>query len=479
MGSVTSRDFSEEDAYPIQKYPLALKLMYNFALDLCPRLGDNYLWQSMGAELVPLPESGSILNGRMGRYRPLPAFHPNVVRVLTAFVDRMPILDDAKLVYPDALPSAPFYEMIINEPRTMFVVMKRVNPFYSRLDSATYREEDLPSLSPFITKPIRDVVHHLLRRNPKELAINAEKVLDDVLFLISAETIASRASSSGVLSRAEQQDISQPLTNFRGRRTYSEVVVESLEGDKCMDAASCTSDAEHPQSSRLSKADSDLQGPGMQTIERIKIIRDSTPNEYMVILKFKTHNDAVVFYDEFNGTQFNSLEPNRCRLLFVDKIECVRFNDLPVKDRMHFENTSHTFCLQVGGQRVWDYAGDNYVHRLIQSDTEGKVVEYQRGDREAESDEKKEKLDGIKLEYTCLLTSQLESQRMYFEARLADMERAMNNMEKMAQAQGQAAVMCHGDVRAESRAGNERNAASGSAALEVESLGIGEQMCHE
>ncbi|EPB73395.1 hypothetical protein ANCCEY_07510 [Ancylostoma ceylanicum] len=58
-------------------------------------------------------------------YRPLPEFHPNVVRVLTAFVDRMPILDDAKVVYPDALPTAPFYEMIINEPRTMFIVMKR------------------------------------------------------------------------------------------------------------------------------------------------------------------------------------------------------------------------------------------------------------------------------------------------------------------------------------------------------------------
>ncbi|XGW08130.1 hypothetical protein V3C99_010886 [Haemonchus contortus] len=395
------------------------------------------------------------------------------------------------------------------------------------------------------------------------------------------------------VDKHSSHDIVQPLTNFRGRRTYSEVVVESLDGDKCIDGTSSTSDAEHPQSSRLSRADSDLQvpdsvtyyygnpfvektegilhffkynderlgrevhcrmlcmlavpsqitlreillfiGPNMQTIERLKIIRDSTPNEYMIILKFKTHNDAVVFYDEFNGTQFNSLEPNRCRLLFVDKIECASedevatlcsssatssdgasssacLTELPTcavcLERMddsvvsilcnhtfhagcieqwtdttcpvcryiqtpelvaeqrcsicgqssdlwiclicgnigcgryaeghayrHFENTSHTFCLQVGGQRVWDYAGDNYVHRLIQSDVEGKVVEYQRGDREAESDEKKEKLDGIKLEYTCLLTSQLESQRMYFEARLADMERAMNNMEKMAQAQ--------------------------------------------
>lgn len=26
-------------------------------------------------------------------------------------------------------------------------------------------------------------------------------------------------------------------------------------------------------------------------------------------------------------------------------------------------------------QRVWDYAGDNYVHRLIQSKTDGKLVE--------------------------------------------------------------------------------------------------------
>ncbi|XGW08126.1 hypothetical protein V3C99_010885 [Haemonchus contortus] len=376
---------TSENAYSIQKYPLALKLMYNFALDLCPRLGDNFLWRSMGAELVPLPESANILNGKMGRYRPLPAFHPNVVRVLTAFVDRMPILDDAKLVYPDALPSAPFYEMLINEPRTMFVVMKRyrmtlreyvkdfrrkrsyhvarvlfgqllegcvflyenvvsqrdmksdnillefdnpddvphlvisdfgcalatgswivkyvddtidlggntktrapeiilaqpgpdsvvdfrmadtwavgtlayeiftrVNPFYTRLSSANYKEEDLPNLSPFITKPVRDVVHDLLRKNPaerllphiaanvislsllrlggdfqsffsssglntvinvqtirnalntslKKFAINAEKILDDVLFLISAETIASRSSTSGVISRAEQQ----------------------------------------------------------------------------------------------------------------------------------------------------------------------------------------------------------------------------------------------------------------------------------
>ncbi|KAJ1373263.1 hypothetical protein KIN20_035623 [Parelaphostrongylus tenuis] len=386
---------------------------------------------------------------------------------------------------------------------------------------------------------------------------------------------------------------SQSRTNFRGRRTYSEVVVESLEGDKCANAMGSAPAKTFSQVCRSAVPGTEPQNPDhvtyyygnpfvektegilhffkyndermgrevqcrmlcmiavpsqitlreillfigseIETIERIKIIRDSTPNEYMIILKFKTHNDAVGFYDEFNGNRFNSLEQNRCRLLFVDRIECTSEDEMAALcagsgvstkgegpssslteiptcavclERMddsvvsilcnhtfhaacleqwtdttcpvcryiqtpevvaeqrcsicgqssdlwiclicgnigcgryaeghafrHFELTSHTFCLQVGGQRVWDYAGDNYVHRLIQSDTEGKVVEYQRGGAEEESDEKKDKLDGIKLEYTCLLTSQLESQRMYFEARLADMQRAMNNMEKMAQAQ--------------------------------------------
>ncbi|KAK6738859.1 hypothetical protein RB195_020760 [Necator americanus] len=382
--NVFNNCFTQRSQDSRAKYPLALKLMYNFALDMCPRLGDNYLWRSMGAELVPLPGSAGLLSGRMGSYRPLPDFHPNVVRVLTAFVDRMPILDDAKHVYPDALPTALFYETVISEPRTMFIVMKRyhmtlrsylvdlkrkcsdrvarilfgqllegcvflydnivaqrdmksdnillefddpeevphlvisdfgcalatgswlvkyvddtidlggnrrtrapeivvaepstdcvldfrmadtwavgtlgyeiftrVNPFYSRLDSAKYKEEDLPSLPRLTAKPVCAVVHDLLKRNPTErllphiaanvislsllrlggdfqtflssigltnivnplvirenaaaslekLSLTAEKVLDDVLFLISAETMASRASSK-IISKAERQ----------------------------------------------------------------------------------------------------------------------------------------------------------------------------------------------------------------------------------------------------------------------------------
>lgn len=41
----------------------------------------------------------------------------------------------------------------------------------------------------------------------------------------------------------------------------------------------------------------------------------------------------------------------------------------------HFENTSHTFTKSLGQDLVWDYAGDNFVHRLIQSSIDGKMVE--------------------------------------------------------------------------------------------------------
>ncbi|EYB90799.1 hypothetical protein Y032_0214g2339 [Ancylostoma ceylanicum] len=131
----------------------------------------------------------------------------------------------------------------------------RVNPFYSRLDSAKYREEDLPSLPRLTAKPVCAVVRDLLKRDPAQrllphIAANvvclsllrlggdfqtflsssglssiinpgtipeststfiekvnqcAERVLDDVLFLMSAETMASRASPSTTISKAERQ----------------------------------------------------------------------------------------------------------------------------------------------------------------------------------------------------------------------------------------------------------------------------------
>lgn len=371
----------------------------------------------------------------------------------------------------------------------------------------------------------------------------------------------------------------EPSHNYhKGRRTYSEVVIESLESDRIIDTNSIAGTSEK------SGARSQSEGPpenvpyysgnpltektegimhfykyqderrtkaaqcrmlcmyavpaqvevreiisfmciSLPMIVSIKVVRDPTPNQYMLIIKFKEHNDAVTFYEEFNNCPFNDLEAHCCTLFFVDRIECTtsdqlfasedtsltelptcavclermddsvlailcnhsfharcleqwadntcpvcryvqspevvaeqRCNDCGMSNDLwiclicgnigcgryadqhaqrHWEKTSHTYSLKVGGERVWDYAGDNYVHRLIENQADGKLVEVQR-DMNASMDEKSgkdDKLEGIKLEYTLLLTSQLEDQRKYFEGQKHDMEQTMLKMEKMAYAQ--------------------------------------------
>ncbi|KAF3923791.1 hypothetical protein AA313_de0207398 [Arthrobotrys entomopaga] len=71
--------------------------------------------------------------------------------------------------------------------------------------------------------------------------------------------------------------------------------------------------------------------------------------------------------------------------------------------------------MDVDTQRVWDYASDQYVHRLVQNKSDGKLVELPSGRHEGNTEELYDKLDNIGMEYSYLLTSQLESQRTYFE----------------------------------------------------------------
>ncbi len=41
----------------------------------------------------------------------------------------------------------------------------------------------------------------------------------------------------------------------------------------------------------------------------------------------------------------------------------------------HWRDTEHCYSLELDTQRVWDYLGDGYVHRLIASKTHGHLVE--------------------------------------------------------------------------------------------------------
>uniref|UniRef100_A0AAY4E836 BRCA1-associated protein n=1 Tax=Denticeps clupeoides TaxID=299321 RepID=A0AAY4E836_9TELE len=259
--------------------------------------------------------------------------------------------------------------------------------------------------------------------------------------------------------------------------------------------------------------------PFHDVMEHMKIIRDSTPNQYMALIKFSTQADADSFYTACNGRQFNSIEDAVCQLIYVERAEVIKSEEgasLPVMDltelpkctvcleRMdesvngvlttlcnhsfhsqclqrwedascpvcrycqtpepveenkcfecgvqenlwiclicghigcgryvsrhaykHFEETQHTYAMQLTNHRVWDYAGDNYVHRLVASKTDGKMVQY-----ECEGDTcQDEKIDALQLEYSYLLTSQLESQRVYWENKIVHLEKdtaeEINNM---------------------------------------------------
>lgn len=253
-----------------------------------------------------------------------------------------------------------------------------------------------------------------------------------------------------------------------------------------------------------------FNGPCLEGIEYMKIIRDGSPNQYMVLVKFRSQKLADEYFSTYNNTTYNSIESDVCHLVYVGKVEMLRESEnacFPVPgmtelpncpvclERMdesvdgiltilcnhafhmecldqwgdtscpvcrycqtpeevadnrcmkcgsqeslwiclicgnigcgryvglhafkHFQETQHTYAMELGNNKVWDYVGDNYVHRLIQNKSDGKLVQVDEGGNPVHD----EKLDSLNLEYTYLLTNQLESQRLYFEEKIDVIEK--------------------------------------------------------
>ncbi|CAI5946299.1 unnamed protein product [Closterium sp. NIES-65] len=101
----------------------------------------------------------------------------------------------------------------------------------------------------------------------------------------------------------------------------------------------------------------------------------------------------------------------------------------------HFRTSQHCYSLEVASQRVWDYVGDAFVHRLVLSKTDGKLLAhthecpfcsrfsfFSSHISLAPSALTSSSRPGglwVAYEYTHLLTTQLDSQRLYFEGLLA------------------------------------------------------------
>jgi BRCA1-associated protein len=153
----------------------------------------------------------------------------------------------------------------------------------------------------------------------------------------------------------------------------------------------------------------------------------------------------------YNGADDNEAEPmcsvcaenvdvNLWICLICGNIGCGRYDSMHAY--AHYEATSHCYAMDINTQHVWDYAGDGYVHRLIQSKpdfaSQAKAVggsgaidiesarprhENEAYRAEAEDMVPREKMESMANEYTYLLTSQLEGQRRYFEEQV---ERAVD-----------------------------------------------------
>uniref|UniRef100_A0AC34R6V2 Protein kinase domain-containing protein n=1 Tax=Panagrolaimus sp. JU765 TaxID=591449 RepID=A0AC34R6V2_9BILA len=105
-----------------ENYPLALKIMFNYDYNR----SEKRLCTDMATELVPLiKKPNGIISGSFGDVQLIPKHHPNVIKLHTAFTDIMPILPDANKLYPAALPNNEDYIPLEQEPKTLFIVMKR------------------------------------------------------------------------------------------------------------------------------------------------------------------------------------------------------------------------------------------------------------------------------------------------------------------------------------------------------------------
>lgn len=134
------------------------------------------------------------------------------------------------------------------------------------------------------------------------------------------------------------------------------------------------------------------------------------------------HKGIVDDHEELNACSICASESNLWICLICGNIGCGRYDDAHAF--MHWEKTGHSFSLDLTDQRIWDYASDAYVHRIMQNKIDGKMMELPSaaGDYDNEAGEEdvipKAKFEAMGAEYTQLLMSQLDSQRTYYEQRL-------------------------------------------------------------
>ena len=88
----------------------------------------------------------------------------------------------------------------------------------------------------------------------------------------------------------------------------------------------------------------------------------------------------------------------------------------------HFETTLHRYSIDMNTERIWDYLGDNYVHRFLHlnknEETKSSInFEFNQNEQASGMDSKEfiMRIENIISEYNYVLSTQLEEQRKYYE----------------------------------------------------------------
>lgn len=146
--------------------------------------------------------------------------------------------------------------------------------------------------------------------------------------------------------------------------------------------------------------------------------------------RWKGGDCPVCRYSQVNDTETGQPQCRVCSqtnnlwiCLICGHVGCGRYNSQHAI--RHYEETNHCFAMDLESKRVWDYAGDNYVHRIVQNEIDGKLVEVGEAQDATTSKSSKE----YHLEYVQVLISQLESQREYYENQIKQMHDEFHSLE--------------------------------------------------
>lgn len=168
------KDSNTEDTVSLEKYPLAIKMMFNYEAESnAPAILRAMYKEMLPARSLQLDEAQIEWQERFcSKQLRLPTHH-NIVDMPCVFVDRIPFLEDSMQLYPDALP------MRLN-PRgsgrnmSLFCVMKRYN---MSLRDYVRRFEIPRRTSLLLLTQLLEAILHISKHNVAHRDLKSDNIL--------------------------------------------------------------------------------------------------------------------------------------------------------------------------------------------------------------------------------------------------------------------------------------------------------------